>query len=152
MSLIIATGTNLNNKLENLHQAKALLSEKFEFIAESSIYTSAAIEYLNQPDFYNQVLEFKTPELTPPTILTIILEIEKLMGRVRVIDKGPRIIDIDIIFFGLLEISLPDLKIPHPAWSQRSFVVKPLQQLPFYQTLKKHFIIPTEFNNIATPI
>jgi len=152
MSLIIATGTNLNNKLENLHQAKTLLSEKFEFIAESSIYTSAAIEYLNQPDFYNQVLEFKTPELTPSTILTIILEIEKLMGRVRVIDKGPRIIDIDIIFFGLVEISLPDLIIPHPAWSQRSFVVKPLQQLPFYQTLKKHFIIPTEFNNIATPI
>lgn len=152
MSLIIATGCNLGDKQKNLLQAKEVLSQKFNFIAESPIYTSAAIEYLNQPDFYNQMLEFELPQANPDQTMLEILELEKELGRQRDIPKGPRLIDIDIIFWGLNSINTENLTTPHPAWQQRSFVVLPMQTLPFFSQIEKHFIIPTEFDNFARPI
>jgi 2-amino-4-hydroxy-6-hydroxymethyldihydropteridine diphosphokinase len=152
MSLILATGTNLGNKKENLELVKQVLSKDFELIAQSQIFESAAVEYINQPNFYNQVLEFKLPKLSPIEVLSFILETEKNLGRVRDIDKGPRIIDIDIIFWGLENINEPGLTVPHPNWHERSFVVRPLQQLPFFKTLEKCFKIPSAFNVEAIPI
>lgn len=152
MSLILATGTNLGNKKENLELVKEVLSKDFELVAQSQIFESAAVEYLNQPNFYNQVLEFKLPKLSPIKVLNLILETEKNLGRVRDIDKGPRIIDIDIIFWGLENIKEPGLTVPHPSWHERSFVVRPLQQLPFFKTLEKCFKIPNAFNVEALPI
>lgn len=152
MSLILATGTNLGNKKENLELVKQVLSKDFELIAQSQIFESAAVEYLNQPNFYNQVLEFKLPKLSPIEVLNFILQTEKNLGRVRDIDKGPRIIDIDIIFWGLENINEPGLTVPHPSWHERSFVVRPLQQLPFFKTLEKCFKIPSAFNVEAIPI
>ena len=152
MSLILATGTNLGDREENLLKAKNLLSQYFTFIAQSRIYKSPAIEYEDQPEFFNQVLEFKTPSGIPTEIMDQILNIERELGRERDIPKGPRIIDIDIIFWKLDQISEPNLSVPHPAWQDRSFVALPLQDLPYFQTLKKSFIIPTKFNNTATPI
>jgi len=152
MSLILATGTNLGNREENLLLAKNLLSQNFKFIAESRIYTSPAVEYLNQPDFYNQVLEFEIPKFSPTDTMEKILLIEAQLGRKRDIPKGPRIIDIDIIFWKLDKISSDNISVPHPAWQDRSFVALPLQELPYFQTIKKSFIIPTKFNNTASPI
>jgi 2-amino-4-hydroxy-6-hydroxymethyldihydropteridine diphosphokinase len=80
------------------------------------------------------------------------LRIEKEMGRERDIPKGPRIIDIDILFWGTEQIDVPGLTIPHPRWAERSFVVYPLQELPYFETLKNHYKIPSEFSNTATPI
>ena len=57
MSLILSTGSNLGNREEHLVKAKELLSKNFSFIAASNIYQSPAVDYLNQPDFLNQVLE-----------------------------------------------------------------------------------------------
>ena len=149
-SLIIATGTNLGDRIENLNLALCHIKKKFQLIASSRIYKSEAVDYTDQPDFFNQVHEFEIlPELTPTETLKVLLSIEKNMGRVRNISRGPRVIDIDILFYGE-EISNSEfLALPHPRWKQRSFVVKPLQQLPFFQTLKNHFIIPTTFNNTA---
>ncbi len=152
MSLILATGSNISNPVENLKSARDLLKSEFNFIAESQIYTSKAIEYTNQPDFFNQMLEFKLPSSSPDEVLEQVFSIEKELGRVRNISKGPRTIDIDIIFWGLDNFTSPKVTIPHPAWNQRSFVVLPLKELPFFQTLKNHFIIPTEFTNSAKPI
>jgi 2-amino-4-hydroxy-6-hydroxymethyldihydropteridine diphosphokinase len=81
-----------------------------------------------------------------------LLEIENQLGRVRKEKWGPRIIDIDIIFWGLHKIETKILTVPHPFWSQRSFVVEPLKELPFFQTLKKSFKIPNDFENNAKPI
>jgi 2-amino-4-hydroxy-6-hydroxymethyldihydropteridine diphosphokinase len=152
MSLIIATGSNLNDRLLNLNLVKKKLSEHFDLIAQSEVFESKAVDYLDQPDFFNQMLEFKIPNLSPKEVLDKALSIEKEFGRIRNIDKGPRIIDIDIIFWGLETINDTNLKIPHPHWDKRSFVVLPLQQLPFFQTLKKCFKIPTEFEINAYPI
>ena len=152
MSLILATGTNIGDKHSNLLVAQTELSQVFNFIAASKIFSSPAVDYLNQPDFYNQVLEFETPKQDPNQVMQIILDIEKQLGRTREINKGPRIIDIDIIFWDLIHIHNEMVTIPHPSWSIRSFVVKPLQQIPYFKTLKKHFDIPEEFNNTAIEI
>lgn len=152
MSLIIATGSNIGDKRKNLNLAKVELSRIFKFIACSRIYSSAAIEYTEQDDFFNQVLEFQIPNISPTCTMDTILEIENKLGRKRVIAKGPRVIDIDIIFWGTQNITQKNLKIPHPSWHKRSFVVYPLQEIPFFQTLSKNFIIPKHFDNDARPI
>lgn len=152
MSLIIATGSNLGNRLEHLQCAKEELAKFFDLIAESKVFESDAVDYIDQPGFYNQTLEFKIPNSKPTDVLTKLLEIEKKFGRVRDIDKGPRTIDIDIIFWGTENINEPGLTVPHPSWQDRSFVVRPLQQLPFFQTLEKCFKIPTTFVVEAKPI
>lgn len=152
MSLIIATGSNIGDSLQNLEEAKTILSQKFELIAASRVYVSKAVEYENQPDFFNQVLEFRIPALSPHQVMTELLFIEKTLGRNRNIPKGPRTLDLDIIFWGLEQINSEHLTIPHPRWSERSFVVKPLQELPFFQTIEKCFTIPRSFNVDASPI
>lgn len=152
MSLIIATGSNIGNKLEHLSQVKERLTKEYIFIAESEVFESEAVDYSDQPDFYNQVLEFQIPKKTPLEVLKMLLAIEKEFGRVRDIDKGPRTIDIDIIFWNTEQINQPGLTVPHPSWSERSFVVRPLQQLPFFQTLEKCFKIPSTFTIEAKPI
>jgi len=152
MSLIIATGSNLGESIHLLTQAKIILKQKFGMIAESKIYTSRAIEYENQPDFFNQVLELPLPPLSPVELINELLSIEKSFGRSRNIPKGPRPLDLDIIFWNLEIIHEENLVIPHPRWMERSFVVKPLSELPFFQTIEKCFTIPKTFEIDACPI
>lgn len=152
MSLIIATGSNLGDSLQNLKKAKLKLCEHFKFIAQSEVFTSKAVEVNDQPDFFNQVLEFQLPEDDPDQTMLKILEIENSLGRVRTTRYGARVIDIDIIFWGLENLRTENLQTPHPKWKERSFVVKPLQQLPFFQTLKKCFTIVKSFEIDAHPI
>lgn len=152
MSLILATGSNLLDRKENLENALKILKTKFKFIAASNIYTSEAIEYLDQPEFYNQVIEFEIPLFSPQEVLKIINTIEAQLGRKRDIPKGPRIIDIDIIFWNLDNINTDTLTVPHPAWEQRSFVSLPLQELPYCEKIKKKYIIPNSFSNSAFPL
>jgi len=129
INLIIATGSNLNDRFKNLNMACEKLTKYFSLIQKSSIYESKAVDFENQPDFLNQVLEFEIPPQSPREVLKTCLEIEKSMGRHRDIPKGPRIIDIDIIFFSDIELKDKSLFIPHPSWKDRAFVVKPLIEM-----------------------
>jgi 2-amino-4-hydroxy-6-hydroxymethyldihydropteridine diphosphokinase len=110
------------------------------------------VEYTNQDDFYNQVLEFKLPNMSPDEVMTTLLEIELSLGRRRDIPKGPRTIDLDIIFFSDLKIQTELVNIPHPKLFERSFVVLPLAELPGFAELKKSFNFPMTFSNEAHPI
>ena len=152
MSLIIATGSNIGDSVSTLKAAQAELSRHFNLIAASRIYTSEAVEYENQPDFYNQVLEFSLPEVSADEVMDKLLEIEKIFGRHRDIPRGPRILDLDIIFWGTNSFHSQKVIIPHPRWAERSFVVKPLQELPFFQTIQKCFTIPQSFTVEAAPL
>ncbi|MBG60185.1 MAG: 2-amino-4-hydroxy-6-hydroxymethyldihydropteridine diphosphokinase [Halobacteriovoraceae bacterium] len=152
MSLIIATGSNIGDRFLNLDNAKSKISQTFDFIAESRIYSSPAVDYMDQPDFLNQVLEFKLPEISPEKVMLILLEYEKQLGRVRDIDKGPRLIDMDIIFWGEIKIQQENLKVPHPRWQDRAFVAKPLMELPFYKSLSKKLFVETDFDHEAFPV
>lgn len=151
MSLFIATGSNLGDRKSNLDKAKSELAKHFELIAESRIYESPAVDYLNQPDFFNQVLEFSIPLLTPDETMTLLLKIEKMMGRSRDILRGPRVIDLDIIFWDDLKIHSERLTLPHPRAFERSFVILPLSELPGFKELEKKFSFTFSFENKASP-
>jgi 2-amino-4-hydroxy-6-hydroxymethyldihydropteridine diphosphokinase len=153
MSLIIATGSNLGSSRDTLALARIELSKHFKLIAQSRLYRSKAVDYESQPDFINQVLEFELPQdHDAPDILALILSIEASLGRQRTIPKGPRTIDIDLLFFGLDHFSSDELVLPHPRLWNRSFVVRPLKELPFFATLDKHFTFPDQFAVEAFPL
>lgn len=146
MSLVVALGSNLGDKLKNLNHALSELIKVFgPPIEVSSIYTSEPLGEVEQPDFFNAVLEFNTPNLSPDDILKTCLLIEEQMGRKRTIHWGPRIIDLDILYLDLLEVNQSHLKIPHPEISKRSFVVRPLMELPFYAEHKSTLSLPNQF-------
>ena len=146
-SLIIATGSNLGDKLDNLQKAKDELDLLFELEAQSGVYHSNAVDYQQQPSFYNQVLQYKLPKTySAHDVLNHMLQIENKLGRAREIDKGPRLIDIDLLFYALEHHETDTLQLPHPRLWERSFVVVPLRELPFFKTLEKHFDFPNEFS------
>lgn len=152
MALILALGSNLGDS--HLHLAKAIkeISVYFELRACSRIYHSKAVDYENQPDFFNQVIECALPNMSPDETMRILLDIEKHLGRVRDILRGPRTVDIDIIFWNLEVHNTQHVTIPHPRWAERSFVVRPLQELPFFKTVEKCFTIPQSFEVEAFPV
>lgn len=145
MALVLATGSNLGNRRSHLQKARDHLATRWPLIAESRIWQSAAVDYVDQPEFYNQVLQFALPWQEPQAVMATILAIEAKLGRVRTISRGPRTIDIDIIFWGMSTICAPGLNVPHPHWSERSFVVRPLSEIPFFHAIKKCHTIPTSF-------
>lgn len=149
MSLIIATGSNLGDREENLFTALKELEKMFKLKASSRIYFSKAQDYLDQPDFLNQVLEFSLPDQTPAETMQQLLSLELKMGRVREKKFGPRIIDLDLLFWSFQKIDTELLIVPHPKWNERSFVVRPLLELPFAQELKKIFTISDHFSDEA---
>jgi 2-amino-4-hydroxy-6-hydroxymethyldihydropteridine diphosphokinase len=152
MALIIATGSNLGNPKSNLYFAKKKLSDIFKLRAQSQVFWSEPVDFEDQPAFYNQVLEFETPHFGPLEVLQKLETIEKDMGKNIIIPKGPRLIDLDLLFYGFERINSQRLTIPHPRLFERSFVVLPLKQLPFYRELKDHFDFPHAFKKCSLPV
>lgn len=152
MSLFIGLGTNLGDKKKNLAQAKIHLQEHFKLISTSQIYTSKAVDYSDQPDFFNQVMEFQLPPQSPDKVMEILLKIELDMGRQRHIPKGPRIIDLDLLFLGDQKYKSSLVEIPHPRSFERSFVINPLRELPGFVPLKSKFDFPHSFSNQSSPL
>jgi 2-amino-4-hydroxy-6-hydroxymethyldihydropteridine diphosphokinase len=152
MSFFIATGTNLGDRAENLKNAKNILCSHFILVAESRIYESPAVDFTKQPDFYNQVLEFHIPSMAPEDCMAFLLEIEKQMGRKRDVPRGPRVIDLDMLFWSDVKIKTPELEIPHPRLFERSFVILPLSELPGFNRLQQKFSFTFSFPNSASPL
>ena len=153
LSLIIATGSNLGDRLKHLERAICALSEHFQLLAKSRVYRSKAVDYGDQPDFFNQILEFQLPlQWTPEQVMEQLLELEKEQGRTREIARGPRTIDLDLLFWADAEIDLPQLKVPHPRLFERSFVVRPLRELPYYQYLQNKYHFAESFAVEAFPL
>lgn len=148
IDLILSTGTNLGDRRSYLNLAKEDLSQNFSLIEESPIFESPAVDYEQQPDFLNQVLHFEVPEeLSAIEVLKITASLEQKHGRKRDIDKGPRTLDIDILFYGLETINTSELQIPHPRQFHRSFIVSPLRSLKIYQQLASVYDFPEKFDN-----
>jgi 2-amino-4-hydroxy-6-hydroxymethyldihydropteridine diphosphokinase len=122
-------GSNQGERAINLAEAKSKISRELGIIiTASSIYKTAAWGLENQPEFYNEVIIVKTENDAFET-LSLLLNIEQKMGRVRSEKWGPRIIDIDILFFNDSVINSPTLKIPHPEIQNRMFTLKPLVEV-----------------------
>jgi 2-amino-4-hydroxy-6-hydroxymethyldihydropteridine diphosphokinase len=128
-SVYLHTGTNLGDKLFNLSEANRFITKYIGCIQTlSPIYQTAAWGIKEQPGFLNQALFVKS-SLTPTEILQQINKIEQLMGRIRVIKWGERLIDIDILFYNDDIVDLPELTIPHPELQNRNFVLSPLMDI-----------------------
>jgi 2-amino-4-hydroxy-6-hydroxymethyldihydropteridine diphosphokinase len=125
----LITGSNLGDKLNNLQQAQLAIQTRCgHVLKKSGIYETAAWGKTNQPSFYNQVIFIQTT-LAAGTLLEVILEIERSMGRIRMEKYAARIIDIDILFFNHEIVDTGKLTIPHPEISRRRFVLEPLAEL-----------------------
>lgn len=127
--LVIALGSNIEPRYQNLKFAMDELKKSFTFIKASRIYESDPVDYLDQGKFLNMVAQFEIPPDNPEEILEQLQLIEKNMKRHKVIDKGPRNIDLDIIFVGETKLRSGSLNIPHLSWKERNFVVFPLLDL-----------------------
>ncbi len=125
----LSLGSNVGDREANLREAMQRLKGLGVVKAASSLYETEPVEVeRRQGWFLNCALGLET-ELAPQEFLARMLAVEQAMGRVRVEPKGPRTIDIDIIFFGNSVLDTPDLTLPHPAMQHRRFVLEPLAEI-----------------------
>jgi len=124
MKVVIALGSNLGNREENIELAVAELNKIIDVTHLSTLYETDPVGGPQQPDYLNAVLIGES-ELAPRELLKAALSIESELGRVREVHWGVRTIDIDLIVLGELLISSPELEIPHPRAHQRAFVLEP---------------------------
>ncbi len=125
----IGVGTNLGDREKNVEEALSKIKEQgIVILQRSSIIETEPYGLKKQPKFLNCVIEIET-KLSPHDLLKTLLAIEQTMGRVRKIHWGPRIIDLDILFYNSEITSEKNLKIPHPDIQNRLFVLKPLSEI-----------------------
>jgi 2-amino-4-hydroxy-6-hydroxymethyldihydropteridine diphosphokinase len=125
----LSLGSNLGDREANLREAISRLGELDSVSKVSALYETEPVEVTGQqPWFLNCAAAVET-ELTPLEFLTRMLAIEQAMGRKRTQPKGPRTIDMDIIFFGNEVLDTKELTLPHPAMQHRRFVLTPLAEI-----------------------
>lgn len=127
----LGLGSNLGDPAQNLKQAVSLLEESFiTKLVLSPLYRSEPVGVREQPWFLNQVAYFDDNlQLGPVAILNLLKKIEIHMGRVPTVRFGPRLIDLDLLFYNNWVWESANLVIPHPRFAQRSFVILPLLDL-----------------------
>jgi 2-amino-4-hydroxy-6-hydroxymethyldihydropteridine diphosphokinase len=124
----LSLGSNIGDRRANIRDCITRLDKLGKVLRTSSLYETEPVEFVSQPWFLNCAVSLKT-SLNPHELLAGIQAIEADLGRNRVLDKGPRTIDIDILLFDDLVVTQPTLKIPHPAIGQRRFVLEPLSEI-----------------------
>lgn len=127
-SVYLSIGSNIGDKKKNLNAAIDLLGrhKEIEVVRVSSFYKTEPQNYKAQDWFLNAVLIIKT-SMEPEDLLTIFKQLEKTMDKDgKAFRFGPRIIDLDIIYYDDLIIKTETLEIPHPRMHERCFVLVPL--------------------------
>jgi 2-amino-4-hydroxy-6-hydroxymethyldihydropteridine diphosphokinase len=124
----IGIGSNLGTPADNVLQAIRELQSIGKLLAHSGLYLTKPWGYTDQPDFVNAVVSLEV-DCSASELLNSLLQIEREMGRERLIKWGPRTIDLDILLFGDLQIDEPSLTVPHPEMYKRAFVLIPLAEI-----------------------
>jgi 2-amino-4-hydroxy-6-hydroxymethyldihydropteridine diphosphokinase len=130
----IALGSNLGSgfgdREANLREAVRRIEALGEVRSVSSFYDTEPVGYLEQPRFLNAALVLET-ELKPVALLRGLLGVERAMGRERggAVAKGPRVIDLDLLLYGDWVLWSEELMLPHPAMTERRFVLEPLAEI-----------------------
>jgi len=126
--VVLSLGSNVGDSLRTIQMAIDDLSKVVDVENVSSFYRTEPVGLKYQNDFINAIVVGET--LLPPfALLNNIDRIEKKHGRVREIKFGPRTLDIDIIFYGDTVLNMSELKIPHPEFKNRLFVLVPLVEV-----------------------
>jgi 2-amino-4-hydroxy-6-hydroxymethyldihydropteridine diphosphokinase len=124
----LALGTNLGNRIVNLKTAVNSLTPQMNLKKKSHVYETPPWGFADQPAFLNQVVMVETYE-EPEHLLKHLKRLETTLGRVPNVQNGPRLIDIDILFYDELVLDTPPLVIPHPRLHERAFVLIPLADI-----------------------
>ena len=129
VDVFLLLGSNLGDRSVLLKQAIECIEEEIApVIKQSAVYETQSWGKEDSPDYLNQVILIQT-ELSAQIILKKILNIEWKIGRVREEKWGPRLIDIDILFYGDALINEPELQVPHPELHKRRFTLEPLAEI-----------------------
>lgn len=138
MTGFLSLGTNLGDRKNNLERALVLLEQKqlLKIRRISSIYETEPWGGVEQDFFLNLVAEIES-ELSPLELLKHCQEVEKDLGRRRLVHWGPRTIDIDILTYNKYVLDSPELTLPHPHLEEREFVLAPLREL------EPNYILPS---------
>jgi 2-amino-4-hydroxy-6-hydroxymethyldihydropteridine diphosphokinase len=127
--VFLSLGSNVGDREKNLRTAIVALPELgMEIKNVSSIYETEAVDLLEQPRFLNCVVEGETA-VPPIELLKKLRELEKRMGSKKLVARGPRLIDLDILVYGQQTIDSPELQVPHPRLHLRRFVLAPLAEI-----------------------
>jgi 2-amino-4-hydroxy-6-hydroxymethyldihydropteridine diphosphokinase len=127
-TVYLSLGSNVGDRAKNLKDAIAGLADSGVAVRKvSSIYETEPVDLLEQPWFLNCVVEAQT-ELAPLDLLHTLRNIEARMGSKKLVAKGPRLIDLDILLYAEEIIDTPELRVPHPRMHLRRFVLVPLAE------------------------
>ena len=124
----LALGWNMGNRAANLKEAIASLAPQMEVKARSAVYETDPWGFKEQEKFLNQVVRVET-YLKPEQLIKHLKRLEVALGRKESFPNGPRLIDIDILFYDDLVLYSPALTIPHPHLHERAFVLVPLMDI-----------------------
>ena len=124
MKFVIALGSNLGDREENIESAVIELNKIIEITHLSTFYETEPVGGPDQPDYLNAVLIGES-DLTPLELLDETMAIESGLGRIRDVRFGPRTIDIDLITAGEIQLDTEKLQLPHPRANERAFVLEP---------------------------
>ena len=128
-TVYLSLGSNIGNRAKNLHAAiAALIGAGVRVTKVSSFYETEPVDLREQPWFLNCVIEGVT-EVPAAQLLKKLREIESRMGSKKLVAKGPRVIDLDILLYGQETIDTPELQVPHPRMHLRRFVLVPLAEI-----------------------
>lgn len=128
-TVYFSLGSNIGNREQNLRAAiEHLNTSGIRVLRISPVYETEPIDLAGQRWFLNLVAEAET-DLFPFQLLARTQKIERALGRVRTVPKGPRTIDIDILLYGNAVLNSQGLEIPHPRMSERRFVLVPLAEI-----------------------
>jgi 2-amino-4-hydroxy-6-hydroxymethyldihydropteridine diphosphokinase len=128
-TVYLSLGSNIGDRERNLRAAIASLADANVRVTRvSSFYETEPVDLREQPWFLNCVVEGAT-KITALELLHALREIERRMGNQRLVPKGPRLIDMDILLYGEETIDAPELQVPHPRMLSRKFVLVPLAEI-----------------------
>jgi 2-amino-4-hydroxy-6-hydroxymethyldihydropteridine diphosphokinase len=127
--IYLSLGSNLGDRAANLDGAIAALpAAGVRVLRRSSFYETEPVDFLEQPWFLNCAVEAET-SLSPVELLGALQGIESMFGSKKLVPRGPRIIDLDILFYGASVIHAEGIEIPHPRMANRRFVLVPMAEL-----------------------
>ncbi len=124
-NIYLALGTNLGERKDNLQAAICAFDPLISVVHRSLIYETEPWGFTDQPAFLNMVVRAET-ELSARALLDFLKKLEATLGRIATFRNGPRLIDLDILFYDDLILNTPGLVIPHPRLHERAFVLVPL--------------------------
>src|SRR5437667_9736208 len=128
-TIYLSVGSNLGDRAKNLRVAIDGLPHAGAAVKKvSSFYETEPVDLREQPWFLNCAVEAET-HFDPMTLLRALREIETKMGSKKLVAKGPRLIDIDILLYGSETVNTPELQVPHPRMHLRRFVLVPLAEI-----------------------